>query len=135
MPNWQAKTFTTKRCPMLNVSPFSIPDGGAVVNVGWAGRCDFCGNMFDDGGTCNYGHTQGCTYYYVPEDSKLATSPQNAIQAALVFAPKPEKKRVIVMCQANANHCNICGAFFAEGDNVCEGRHFIGEKYPIYVEQ
>ena len=40
---------------------------------------------------------------------------------------------VMVVCHADANHCNICGAFFAEGDNVCEHQHFIGQAYPMEV--
>ncbi len=48
--------------------------------------------------------------------------------------PEFEKmEKISVVCEPFANRCNICGAFFGEGDDVCggSGRHIIGRAYLV----
>ncbi len=93
----------------MRISEEEISGGKKIVNKGFGNRCSICGSHFDQAGVCNNGHEQNRTYYYLPET---------------------EKEKKIVVCEVfNGCRCTLCGAFFADGDDVCANGHEIGQKY------
>ncbi len=42
-----------------------------------------------------------------------------------------KKDRVMITCQPDGSHCNICGAFIPDGDFACGNGHEPGKQYPI----
>ena len=109
------------------VSETPFEGGAPLQNSGFANRCVIDGAHFDDGGICNYGHQQDRTYY-VPAaehnvDLEHPQQPQTPTPQAL--APGD-----MVVCQAKANRCTICGGHFSEGDDICAHGHMIGQTYP-----
>ncbi len=93
--------------------------GREVSNSGFGNRCVLCGCYFDEGGICNNRHEQGRTYYLPPEnpESKEAVTLQASAET-------------MVTCQVFSGcRCNICGGFFADGDDVCASGHQIGQQY------
>jgi len=107
---------------MNNVSNETV----MVVCHADANHCNICGAFFAEGdNVCEGRHFIGQTY-----PVHISRPP---VEKRPAVVPKAKAETNLVVCHADANHCNICGAFFAEGDNVCEGRHFIGQSYPVHI--
>ena len=54
------------------------------------------------------------------------------VVAKSVTATKiPEEK--FVVCAASGNRCTIDGSYFADGDDICQHGHQIGQQYAVVV--
>jgi hypothetical protein len=122
-------TLFSWRNRMAAISSTPIPGGTKHMNDGFGNRCTIDGSFFDEDGTCSHGHSHGTAYYRPPaqkkQDKKILVLPLpvNVLKAADTGT---------VTCQVFSScRCNICGGYFADGDNICGlGRHEIGQKYP-----
>ncbi len=97
-----------------------IPGGREIRNEGFGNRCVICGSHFDAGGICNYGHQQGQTYYYPPDEK-----PKPKETAAV----KTVATKMVTCGVFNSCRCTICGGFFGDGDDICASGHWIGQQY------
>ena len=103
---------------MQQLSAIPVAGWQEIVNTGFGNRC-ICGNHFDEGGICNYGHVQDDTYYVPPEDP----DPQKTLR------PNVATGALVVCEMVNGRYCSICGTVFSADGIICLEGHWRGHLY------